>query len=131
MPDKKVGILKILTLADILLIAGIIILGTVSLFVMRATGLEGKNVEIFFSSRLAGIYPLYENRTITFEGKTGEIVIKISNGMVWIEETSCPHKICQRMGKKKNVNELIVCVPNEMIIQIVGKKKKEIEAITQ
>jgi len=39
MTDKKVGILKILTLADILLIAGIIILGTVSLFFMRATGL--------------------------------------------------------------------------------------------
>ena len=129
--NKNPSVLKILTAFDVLLIAVILLAGTSGIFLVKAAGHEGKTVEIFISSRLAGIYPLAEERIIEIDGKTGKIFIEIADKMVWIEETTCPHKVCQRMGKKKNANDLIICVPNEMIIKIPGKRKELIEAITQ
>ncbi|RKY89561.1 hypothetical protein DRQ09_01130 [candidate division KSB1 bacterium] len=131
MERKNFKLFYVLTIYDILLIVAILLGGSATYFMVKSYSRVGKNVEIYVSSRLIGVYSIDENKSIKLNLNTGEVIIKISNGKVWVAETSCPHKICQRMGKKNKVNDLIICVPNKMIIKISGKKKGIIEAITQ
>jgi len=131
MHDNKQRISGILTFFDILLIVAILIVGVSSFFLVRSKVEPGENIEIFISSELKGVYSLNENRTIELTENTGKIFIRIEDRMVWILETSCPHKICQRMGKKKKAQDMVICVPNEMVIRITGKTGGKIEAVTQ
>jgi len=52
----------------------------------------------------------------TFEGKSGSLVIDVSDKSVKIKETQCKHKICQQMNSIRKPGDYITCIPNEMHI---------------
>lgn len=71
-----------------------------------------------------------QDREIKFNEQSENILIKIENGKIWVEETDCPNRICKKMGKQNAPGEIIVCVPYRLLIQISGEKKS-IEATTR
>ncbi|MDW2798815.1 NusG domain II-containing protein [Clostridium boliviensis] len=54
-----------------------------------------------------------------YQGGTNRIVIQ--NGKVHVSDASCPDKICIHQGTIEQTGESIVCLPNRMIAQIMGK----------
>lgn len=57
--------------------------------------------------------------TIKNDGGGTNILI-IKNGEAWVTEASCPDKICIHQGKISRDGEMIVCLPNRMIVKISG-----------
>jgi len=53
------------------------------------------------------------------ETETGYNTIRIEGGQLWIEDASCPDKVCIYQGKISSDGEIIVCLPNRMLIKIV------------
>ena len=45
-------------------------------------------------------------------------VLLPSGGKVWVTDASCPDKICEHYGKISGDGEVIVCLPNRLIIQV-------------
>ena len=45
----------------------------------------------------------------------------VRDGEVWCQEASCPDKVCIQQGKQKNAGSSIVCLPNRMIVTIIGE----------
>ena len=47
-----------------------------------------------------------------------ENTIKIEDGKVWVENATCPDKICVSHAPIKNDGETIVCLPNKVVVAV-------------
>lgn len=62
--------------------------------------------------------------------KYGYNKLEIENGKVRVIDASCPDKLDVKQGFIKDVGEVIVCLPNRMVVEIKGEKipEKNIDA---
>lgn len=56
-----------------------------------------------------------------YGGSTDRLIIK--DGCASITEASCPDKVCIRTGKIHKTGELIVCLPNRVVVSIEGEEE--------
>lgn len=61
---------------------------------------------------------LSENATYTLKGTLGEVIIEIQDQAVRVEKETSPYHLCSIQGWVKQAYQPIICLPNEMIIQI-------------
>jgi hypothetical protein len=47
-----------------------------------------------------------------------KMIIVIENKKVWVEENECPNHDCIKEGKKSKVGDVIVCLPNKVVIKV-------------
>ena len=75
------------------------------------------------------------NKIIKVKGfNNGYLVVQIKGEKVRVIRSTCPNKICIKTGWISKIGESIICVPNKIIIKIVGnncKIKKKIDFITR
>ena len=80
------------------------------------------------------IIDLTLNRKLRIKGENGFLVLEIKNKKVRVIKSTCRNKICIKTGWISKEGESIVCVPNRVIIKILGnsfQKKKRIDYITK
>ena len=126
----KIKLRKILKSGDyfLIILIGFAFFGSILFFQWIAE--EGTFVSISVDGNLIYRLPLNRDKSITINGSIGQTTILIQNRHVWIEEASCPHKICMRMGKIRFNKETIVCIPNRILIRIEGGSDRDIDAVT-
>lgn len=66
---------------------------------------------------------LAENGTWTVKGTLGDVVIEVEDGAVRVTQENSPNHYCSRQGFVSNVNQPIVCLPNETVVVIEGKEE--------
>jgi hypothetical protein len=64
------------------------------------------------------------NDKIKVQSSYGTNLIEIKDGKVHIEEANCPDKICVKDGFISKPGQILVCLPNKVVLQIVGKDGK-------
>ena len=47
-------------------------------------------------------------------------VVAVEDGGIYIKETNCPDRVCEKTGKISKAGEAIICVPNKVSITIAG-----------
>ena len=47
-------------------------------------------------------------------------VIRVENGVVWMDEANCRDGLCIRQGKMKNGAKTIVCLPHKLVVRMDG-----------
>lgn len=52
------------------------------------------------------------------DGGANHLIVR--DGEIWCSEATCPDKVCVRQGRKRLGNDTIVCLPNKMIVTIIG-----------
>ena len=63
-------------------------------------------------------------------GGTNELVI--ADGQVWLEEASCPDKLCVHQGKIQYAGQSIICLPNKVSVTIEDEQDKNgVDAVAQ
>ena len=108
---------------DIGLIAAIIIINV--FFILfggkSAVKKNSKIAYIYSNNELVKEYVLTDDvkDEVKIESDTGYNILHIENGQIWIHDASCPDKICISQGKISQDGEIIVCLPNKMLIKIV------------
>ncbi len=58
-----------------------------------------------------------EYRISGYGGGQNRLVIR--GGEAWIEEASCPDKLCVRQGRIRRGGETIICLPNRVVVEII------------
>lgn len=114
-------------------IALIVVIIAVNVFILFYGGLntveKGQKIAYVYSdNKLVGEYTLTEDYKTEFsvEMSTGSYnTIHIEDGKVWIHDATCPDKICLNQGKISNDGELIVCLPNRLMVQIKDNQETE------
>jgi hypothetical protein len=109
--------------ADILLIAGILLVGAVIALVLLLGQKAGSRVEVRLSGEVVRSFSLDD--AVTYEivdPEGGRNILRIEDGKAWIEEADCPDRLCVGMGKISRIGQTVVCLPHELVIEIVGEK---------
>lgn len=119
---------------DIGLIAAIIIINVFLILYggRNAVKQNNKIAYIYSINKLVGEYVLTDDvkDEVKIESETGYNVLHIEGGQIWIHDASCPDKICISQGKISHDGEIIVCLPNKMLIKIVdNNEENEIDFI--
>ena len=97
------------------MLAGVLLLGAF-LMLTRKSGAE---VVVKVAGNQVTAFPLNKNTKYTIHGVNGGTnELTIENGQVWLEEASCPYKLCVHQGKIKYSGESIICLPNKVSVTI-------------
>jgi len=113
---------------DIITIICLLIFSTV-IFIFSTQHFSGEKIVYIKYNNHVLKYPLKQNREIKL--KNGKIVIEIKNKKVHVKESDCPEKICVLTGWISNPGQIIVCVPNKLIIKIISEKEQKIDSISR
>jgi len=111
---------KIVRTGDIVVF---VVLGASALLMIWAGAGSPKtaaNVEIVVSGEVAYRAPLSQNFRYEALGPLGQTTVVCQAGYVWVEDSCCPNKLCVRTGNVRATGQIIVCVPNEVVVRIIG-----------
>jgi len=111
------------TWTDRLLLA--LVLGAVAfgwLHIRQLAGSGEPMVDIYHGQTLLAEYPLHNEKTVHFSagGEIGTSDIIIENGEVAISESPCSTKRCVLAGHKHRIGDMLVCLPNRILVAIRG-----------
>lgn len=95
--------------------------------ITKASNDDGnKTVAVSIDGKKEAAYPLNKDGTYLIYGShlgTNKLVIK--DGEAYIEEASCPDKQCVKQGKISKAGEMLVCLPNRVVIKVVDANEEE------
>ncbi|HHV63465.1 MAG TPA: NusG domain II-containing protein [Peptococcaceae bacterium] len=92
---------------------------------------SSKQAVIKVNSEVHSIIPLEnESREINVNLGKDYVHVKIEHGLVWVEDSSCPDKVCIRTGKISKPGQSIVCLPNKTVVTIEGQGESVIDDLS-
>lgn len=121
----------IMTIGDRLLLLLFVAMGIMCIFVVQSWLEPGKISAVFVANRLIARWSLANAGNYTVAGQLGEVQLRIINNSIRVVHSQCPERICIRQGAISRRGELIVCVPNRMVVTIEGHERNSFDAITR
>lgn len=115
--EKRIGKRDILLLAVILLAA----LAFWGGFHLKNRG-EGRKVQVTVDGKLYGIYDFEKNAQkipITIDGEVTNTLV-IQDHKADMTDADCPDQLCVHQKAVSAPGETIVCLPNKVVVEIVG-----------
>lgn len=109
------------------LLAAAILLAALLLFLLLSFGMApGARIRIQVDGEEYGVYSLAEEQKIqTGDGNT----VQIQNGAARMEWADCPDQLCLHQREISRSGETIVCLPNRIIITVLGGEESSLDGI--
>ncbi|MGH4138914.1 NusG domain II-containing protein [Clostridium sp.] len=122
--DKIVGI--------VLLAIVIVAIGITSIYKISIKGSE--NIAVIKSDgkvfKTIDLNKVVESQEFTIKTGNGHFnTILVKHNSIRVSDANCLHKECVKSGSISKPGEIIVCLPNKLIITIEGKQVKENSSI--
>ena len=105
-------------LADIGIIAGLLILAGVLFFLYFNKGEAGAGVIVRVDGVETARYSLSESGRYELNGGTNILVIE--DGAAYMLQADCPDHICVSQGKIRYTGQCITCLPNKLTVTVYG-----------
>lgn len=116
---------------DLILILFILISALGGFLFYRSTAkLEAGQVVITIDGSEYKRLPLDKDQELTipgFKGGTNHLVIR--GGFAEVTEASCPDKVCVHQAAISKNGEIIVCLPNRVVVSVVGAEDANLDGI--
>ncbi len=82
--------------------------------------------EVTIDGAVVEVLDLSKDQEVTIQGGAhqGTNHLVVSGGEIWCSQASCPDQVCVHQGKQSRDGDIIVCLPNLMIVQIIGEKQR-------
>ncbi len=123
--DKIVGIVLIITVLLSLsatLIYKTVIKGSDNIAVIKQGDKIVKTIDL---------KKVVEPEEFTIKNEKGNYnIIQVKQDYIGIKDADCPHKECVKSGEISEPGEMVVCLPNKVLISIKGKVNKAIDGAT-
>ncbi len=115
-----------------------IFLGTVALVLLLGCALfwflggkKGAVVNITVNGAFYGTYSLDKNQTVEIViDETVTNVLSIQDGTADMITADCPDLLCVHQKAISREHENIVCLPNRVVVEIVGGEESKLDSIT-
>ena len=112
---------------DWILIVVILILAGIGFLIYLNFGNKSAGlVKVTVDGELFGTYSLKKEQDIEIND-TNHLIIK--DGQADMIEADCPDRICVEHKTISKNKEMIVCLPNKVIVEIVGGEDVEMDAV--
>lgn len=91
-----------------------------------ATGSKGAQAELRISGKVIKTFDLNKNQTWTYRDKDGDYnKIQVKNGEIAVVEANCKDQIDVQRGNISKTGETIVCLPHNLVIEVMSGQKDE------
>ena len=122
--------MKLFRKNDFYLIGGLLLVFLLILLITAVTRKTGYAVQVSVDGVVKETFPLSEDTTFTIDGYDGGVnVLVIQDGKAFLKDTSCPDHLCEKMGKISSVGQSVICLPNRVVVEIIGDDEPEYDAI--
>ncbi|SKC39284.1 NusG domain II-containing protein [Maledivibacter halophilus] len=121
---------------DIIIIVLVVLISLASLGFLKLNSdkeYEKKYIEISVDGEIIKTIPFDDksnNDEFTVKTKLGTNTISIKDGKVEIIEADCPDKLCVKDGPISQPGEILVCLPNKVVIEVKGDRKREVDDLS-
>jgi hypothetical protein len=85
------------------------------------------SAEIHVEGRLASVVPLPGGAAREIAVAGGKLVLSVEQDGVAVVHAECPSQTCARAGKITRPGQMIACLPNRVVIKLVGGEALERE----
>ena len=97
---------------------------TLGMSITKLSQEKASKVEIYVDGELQYVYPLQEEeREVFVDTNLGGVNVKFKDNMVRVTTSNSPLKLNVKQGWIKNPGEVIIGVPDRLLIKIVGDSK--------
>ena len=118
-----------ITVADKILIAALLILNG-WLFANWGTGFnKGDWVVVTVNEKETIRLSLNADQTTHVKGPLGLTEVEIKKGQARIVRSPCKNKVCIKSGYIRYADRVTACIPNRVVVRIVGKNHRGLDAV--
>ena len=118
-----------ITTADKILVAALLILNG-WLFANWGTGFsKGDWVVVTVNQKETIRLSLDQDQTTHVKGPLGLTEVEIKKGQARIVRSPCKNKVCIKSGYIRYADRLTACIPNRVVVRIVGKSHRGVDAV--
>ena len=112
-------------LADSILVASFLLVALSVFLIITLTRKDGAFAVVSVDGDKVAEYSLAIDGEYLLNGGTNILVIE--NGRAYMKDADCPDRLCVHQGKKSHSGERIVCLPNRVMVEIVGDGKEGVD----
>ena len=106
---------------DIILAVIVIAVAATGVLLLNIFKTEGEFAVVKIDGKETERYPLSVNTEVVIETENnGKNTLVIEDGKAFIKNATCPDKICEGHSKISFKGETIVCLPHQVVIEIVA-----------
>ena len=116
---------------DIYLIASLIAISLISYFFIYFIKGQGEMIIITVHKTEYAVHLLGQDDEITIESENDKNVLIIKDGQAYMKEATCRDKLCVNHAPISKDGDMIVCLPNEVVVQVKKGTPSEVDAITR
>ena len=118
--------------ADLILIAVLLAAGVLMAVLVPVLSRAGTAVQVRVGGQIVASYPLDADREVEIAGAGGGTgLLVIEDGGARMAEASCPDRLCVGMGVIRRTGQSIVCLPNQIVVEIVGPSAGSVDAVSE
>ena len=112
---------------DVILVVIALLFAGAGLLFYRSLGQQTTGVvKVTVEGELFGTYSLKKDQNIPIND-TNYLIIK--DGQADMTEANCPDQICVNQNAISKNRESIVCLPNKVIVEVVGGEDAKLDAV--
>ncbi len=117
---------------DVILIMVVLLLAMICLLGIKCGQKEGTYIVVCVDGEEVASYSMDINQNLQIigvNGGTNELVIE--DGEAYLLDASCPDLLCVHQGRIKYQGETIVCLPNRVVIKVIGGEEAEVDTVVR
>ena len=93
---------------------------------------EGGKVLVYVGGEEYASFPLNEDLEYTVKQENGSFnTFVIKDGQVDMIAASCPDKLCVKDRSIHYNNETIVCLPNNVVLEIISEEESDVDLMAE
>lgn len=116
---------------DFILIGSVIIICLAVILFMNYTKKDGSHLVVTVDGKQYDTFDLKKDTTFIIKSQDSYNTIEIKDGYVSMTKASCPDKLCIKQSHIHYNHETIVCLPNRIILEVVGGDEDNLDVIAK
>ena len=114
---------RILTWGDRMLVLAVVLATMVLLAGQSGRDHPGASLRVEVGGTTTGVYPLAVDQVLRVQGPMGVSQVAIAGRAARVVASPCREQLCVRQGWVRNRGEIVVCVPNQLLLQVDGAQR--------
>ena len=103
----------------------------IALCVPKAAGGRPARAEVEVSGNVAATLDLARDSVTEVKGRLGVTRVEVRGGRIRVLSSPCPRQACRHGGWISAAGEMLVCLPNEVVIRLPGQRVGAIDAVAR
>lgn len=119
---------------DIILLVSILVLAVGGILAYRffTPSVEDQGeVVVTIQGKEFGRFNLHKDQSIEIPAEYGTSMLDIKDGNAKMRYAGCPDQICVYHSAIHYHGDMIICLPNQIIVEVVGGEKSQLDSVAQ